>query len=343
MRWVSAFCAGICISATSVMISAFSPALADDYFKGKRISIIVGSGPGGFDYYARLLAHHMGRHIPGKPTIIVQNMPGAGGLLAANHIYNIAAKDGTAIGYVTQNLGVEEALKTDGVRYKTAKLKWIGRISKSTNLTVMWHTSRVKTIKDAMTIKSNLASTGAMSPTTMYPTLVAKVLGAKFNVIKGFKSAVDASLAMERGEVEGTTVAWNTLKTQKPQWLSDKKVNVIVQYALARHSELQDVPTIIDLGRNAKERELLSVFMSGDVIGRSFMLPPEVPNEFVKILRGAFQETLKDPRFLDEIKQANAEFDSPLPGNTLQKMIEKSLQMPEAVLAQAKALRDGMQ
>jgi tripartite-type tricarboxylate transporter receptor subunit TctC len=285
----------------------------------------------------------MGRHIPGNPTIIVQNMPGAGGLLAANYVYNIAPKDGTAIGYVTQNLGVEEVLKTDGVRYKTGKFQWIGRVSKSINLTVMWHTSPVKTIKDAMSIKTNLASTGALSPTTMYPMLLVKVLGAKFNVIKGFTSAVDATLAMERGEVDGTTVAWNTLKTQKPQWLADKQTNVIVQYALARHSELQDVPTIIDLGRTPKEKELLAVFMSGDVIGRSFMLPPGVPAEHVKTLRDAFQETLKDEKFLDEIKHANAEFDLPLAGDELQKMIESSLQVPEAVLVQARELRDGMQ
>lgn len=340
MRLATICSLGIVLGVASLVSGA--PAQAEDFYKGKRISIVVGSGPGGFDYYGRVLARHMGRHIPGEPTIIVQNMPGAGGLLAANHVYNIAAKDGTVIGYVTQNLGVEEALKTEGVRYKTEKFHWIGRISKSVNLTVTWHTSPVKTIEDAMKTASALGSTGALSPTTMYPTLVATVLGAKFKVIKGFTSAVDASLAMERGEVDGTTVAWNTLKTQKPHWIAEKRVNVVVQYALSRHSELPDVPTIIDLARNAEEKELLSVFMSGDAIGRSFMLPAEVPAEQVKTLRQAFRATLKDPEFLAEIKKANAEFDSPLGGEELQALIEKSMRVPAPVLAKARALRDSM-
>jgi tripartite-type tricarboxylate transporter receptor subunit TctC len=311
---------------------------ANSFFRGKSIAMVIGFGPGASnDFYGRLVARHLGKHIPGTPTIVPQNMPGAGSFKAANYLFHVAPKDGTAIGIVTQTLATEEALGASGIKFKSAEFTWLGRVTSDSVVTFMWETSKIKTIADAMKQEAPIGATGVSSTVTIYPLVLNAIVGTKLKVVLGYQSSTAAMLAMEKGEVEGASTGWGTMKITKQEWLRDKKVNIIVQYGPERHPDLPDVPTAVELGKTDEDRQVLGLYANDASIGKSILAPPKVPADRTTVLRAAFDAMVKDPEFLDEVKQANAEFD-PLSGEKLQAVVEKAAQTPESVRARARAI-----
>lgn len=314
---------------------------AEPFFRGKTINVYIGFAPGGsYDYFGRLLARHYGTHVPGHPTVIAQSMPGAGSFKAANFIYSVAPKDGTAIGIATQTIALEEALGTPGVMYKSAEFNWIGRATAIVEVTLTWQTSKTKTIEDAKLYETPVAGTGSGSPSEGYPKLLNGVIGTKFKVITGYPGSTDGMLATERGEVDGALTSWNTLRISKQDWLQNKKINLLVQYTLERESDLASIPTIVELGKSDLDRQVLSFYASGAAVGRSFMAPPGLPADRVKMLRTAFDDMLKDREFLDEIDKAKAEF-KPLSGEKLQELIASAANAPKEVIDKTRAYIQG--
>ena len=231
----------------------------EQFYKGKSIDMIIGYPPAGSnDVYARLVARHLGKHIPGNPIIVPKNMPGAGSFIALTHMSNIAPKDGTSIGIGAPTSALDEKLGTQGVRFKTAEFNWIGRVDSLVNMVFLWHTSPVKTFADAQKMESKLSGTGVGSTVSVYPLVTNNVLGTKFKLIMGYKGSAEAQLAVERGEVEGHSTSWTAVKVGHPDWYPTKKISIIVQYALKRHPELPDVPTAVELARNDEERAILA-------------------------------------------------------------------------------------
>ena len=227
-----------------------------DFYQGRNVTIVVGSGPGSFDLFARVLARHLGRFIAGNPNVIVQNMPSGGSLKAANYVFNVAPKDGTVLGYVTQNIFIEEALGTPGVEYVTRKFNWIGHLSSTANVTLTPKDSPVKTIEHAKTREVILSATGGVSPLSTDPILSNRIVGTKFKVINGYTDSVSAILALERGEVEGTTLSRSTLLSVRPDWDRDKKMNYLIQYAATRHPGFPDTPTILELAATEQQKNV---------------------------------------------------------------------------------------
>ena len=227
----------------------------EQFYAGKNIDFVIGYPPGGSnDTLGRLVARHIGKHIPGKPNVIPKNMPGAGSFLAVNTVFNVSPKDGSVIGIGAPTMPLDERLGTQGVRFKTAELNWIGRTDSLINMVFMWKTSPVQTIADALKTESTLSGTGVGSTVSIYPTALNNVIGTKFKLVMGYKGSNEAMLAVERGEVEGHSTSWTALKVAHPDWVRDKTVSILVQFSLKRHPELPDVPTAVDLARNDEER-----------------------------------------------------------------------------------------
>ena len=276
----------------------------EGFYRGRTIDLVVGYPPGGSnDLYARSLANRMGAHIPGNPSIVVRNMPGAGSFLAANHIYGNAPKDGTTIGIVSPTVALDEKLGTAGVRFKTAEFNWIGRVNSLVNVIFMWNRSGVQSIDQAKQVEATLAGTGAGSAVSVYPTVLNNVVGTKFKLVMGYRGSNEAMLAVERGEAEGHCTGWDTLQTTHADWLASKDAKVIVQFALKRHADLPDVPTALELARGEDDKQVLGAVMNATEVGTSFFTTPGVPRERVEALRKAFDETLADKAFLDDLKQ----------------------------------------
>ena len=319
---------GLC----AALIPAVSFAQAPDFYKGRTVSIYIGFSPGGtYDLFGRLVARHIGKHIPGNPTIVAQSMPGAGSFTLANWMYRIAPKDGTAMGIVAQTMAIEEMLKTPGVNYKAAEFNWIGRATSNVEITLVSSNAKAKTVEDAKTIETTLASTGAGSPGEGYPKLMNGTIGTKFKLVGPYPGSTDGLLAMERGETDGAFTSWNTLNVTKHDWLEQKKVNVLVQYALERLPDMKDVPTMVELAKTPEDKELFAFYVSGGEVGRSFLAPPGVPAERIAILRKAFDDTMKDPELLAEIEKAKLDF-VPGTGAQLQKLIaETAAVRPEVI------------
>jgi tripartite-type tricarboxylate transporter receptor subunit TctC len=322
------------------LLSAISPALAQDegIFARKTITIYVGNTAGGtYDLYARLASRHLSRFLPGKPGIVVENMPGAGSLRAANFIAGVAPKDGTALGIVTENVAIEQALLNPAVQYDASKFTWIGRIGPSNAIHAMWHTSKVQSIEDAKKYESTLAGTGAGNLAEIIPLLLNAVLKTKFKLVRGYPAANEALLAMERGEVEGASANWTTIKVQKKEWLTDRKVKIILQDLPTRGPDLQDTPALGELGDTPDDKQLTGLYASVGAIGRSFFGPSGIPAANAAALRDGYIAMTKDPEFLADAQKISAEL-APAPGADLQKAVETTLTVPEHVRQRARAI-----
>jgi tripartite-type tricarboxylate transporter receptor subunit TctC len=314
---------------------------AEQFYRNKTIQLYIGFAPGGsYDYYGRMVARFLGKHVPGNPTIVAQNMPGAGSFQAANFLYNAAPKDGTAMGIVTQTLALEEALHTPGVQYKSAEFTWIGRMTAILEVTLTWKTSKAKTIEDAMRYEIPVGATGSGSPSEGYPKLLNALAGTKFKIISGYPGSTQAMMAVERGEVDGALTSWNTLKRTKQDWLANRDINVLVQYALARHPDLPDVPTIVELGKTPTDKQALAFYASGAAVGRSLLATPGIPADRVKLLRAGFDAMLKDAEFLAEIEKTKLEF-QPASGDEAQKLIRDTASAPRAIIERTQAILRG--
>ena len=331
--------ARIAATATAVAIAA-TQAFAQtpqQFYKGKSIELAIGYPPAGSnDFYARLLARHLGKHIPGNPNIVPQNRPGAGSFLALGYMANVAPKDGSVIAIGAPTAPLDEKLGTQGVRFKTAEFNWIGRIDSLINIVFTWHTSPVKTVEDAFKTEAKLSGTGVGSTVSIYPTVMNRVLGTKFKLIMGYKGSNDAQLAVERGEVEGHSTSWTAVKVAHQDWRPDKKINILVQFSIKKHPELQDVPTVVELARNDEDRQVLSAVVNAAEIGTSFFTSPNVPMDRVDVLRRAFDATMKDPEFLAEAQKTQLSI-GPLAGEELQKLVADVAAISPGILEKVRA------
>lgn len=310
----------------------------ESFYRGKTITIIIGYATGGApDVFARLVARHIGNYVPGNPSVIARNMPGAGSILAANYIFNIAPKDGTILGLVAPTIPLEETLGSSASKYKALGFYWIGRLATNPNITFIMNTSQVKTISDAFDKVAVLSATGRSSTNAIYPTVLNNVLGTKFKIVTGYEGSAAAMLAMERGEVDGHSATYDGLKNQHEDWVRTKKVNIVVQYLLKRHRDLPDVPTSAELARAPEQAKILRAVSSASEIGKFLLTTPKVPAERVAALRAAFDAMARDPDYLAEAEQLRIELD-PLPGIELQKIVGEVQSLPADIVEKVKPM-----
>ena len=332
--------------AAALLIAA--PAAADevaDFYKGKNIHIAIGYGPGGgYDTYTRLVARHIGKHIPGNPTMVVQQMPGAGSRLAANWLYNVAPKDGTALAVIGENSALDQALKAEGIKFDVAKFQWIGNPISDTNITfVMTHTG-LATMDDVLK-KGGLicGGTGASSPSILQPTILNNMMNANVKIVSGYPGGGDVNLAMERNEVNcrGSN-QWASTKATTRQWVEEKKINILVQFAIKKDPTIsqyqgRDVPSIVELATNDTDKKAVIALVAGAVFGRPIIAPPETPAVRVAALRKAFDDTMKDPAFVEEAAKAKMDL-NPVIGADLQKLAADSTAISDAVVKRVEQL-----
>ena len=317
-------------------------AAAAEFCAGKTLEIIVPSGAGAdsYDSLSRLIARHIGPHLPGNPNVIVENMPGAGGIRAANQLYNVAARDGTVIGMADESIYQNQLFKIPALKADVTKMNWIGRIISNNAVLFAWHSAAVKTIDDAYTKPLIVCSTGSASQLRW--TMLKRLLGLKLNLVTGYKGTGEGLVAMERGEVEALSMPWTVFRVIRAAWLRDKKVNVLLQTGLEKAPDLQNVPRLVDLAHNNEQRQILELFSQPEKVGRSLTAPPGVPAERVAQLRAAFAATLKDPSFVADAARMRIAL-SPLPGEQLQVIIQKSFDYSPAIVAKAEALTQNVE
>jgi tripartite-type tricarboxylate transporter receptor subunit TctC len=300
---------------------------ATDFFAGKQLSVLIGTtAGGGYDLYARVLARHMGRHLPGQPTLIAKNSPGAGGLTLANYLYNRAPADGTEIATVQNGLPFERLFQTLSSEGKNAlfdatQFGWIGSITQSAYVTVTWHTAPVKTLADAMTREAVLGASATSSDSYVLAMLANRLLGTKFKVVHGYPGAAEVDLAVENGEVQGEAGKdWSTLTTTRPQWIKDGKINILVQMGMSAHADLGRVPMAIDLAKSAEDRQVMEIVFAKFGMSRPFFAPPGISQARLSMLRRAFSGTMTDPAFRAEAQKLGMEV-NPVRGEDVEALV----------------------
>ncbi len=309
------------------------------FYRGKQITMLVASGAGGgYDTYARALARHMTRHIPGNPVIVPKNVPGAGGLIATNTLYNSSAPDGLTFAALTNGVAMDPLFGETAGRFDALKLNWIGSIGKLENICVTWQGSPITRIEQAKTREVAVSASGATGNSAIMPKIVNQFLGTKFKVIGGYAEGSGVTLALERGEVDGVCgLSYSTLKTMKPDWFRDRKLNIILQIGLKKLRDLPDVPNAIDLVNDPESKKILELILIRQEMGRPFAVPPGVPSDRVAILRQAFDETLKDPAFLADAAKLQMEID-PLTGSEIQNLLKTAYSAPKPIVQRAAQL-----
>jgi tripartite-type tricarboxylate transporter receptor subunit TctC len=336
---------GAALSSVVLFLAAGHASRADsvaDFYHGKTISLIVGTSAGNdYDYRGRLIARYIGKHIPGEPAVVPRNMPGGGGVQAANWMATIAPRDGTTVHMIMQNMMVSQAIAAPGVEFDTRKFIWLGNTTSTPNVINSWYTTGIKTIDDVrkrqLVVGAPVGTAGAL-----YPALLNEFAGTKFKVVTGYPGGNEVNLAMERGEVDGRgSNSWASWKSTKPDWLRDKKINILVQIGLKRASDLPDVPLMFELARNPADQPLLKFLSADTALSRSLITTPDVPPERVEALRRAFDATLKDPDFLAEAEKAKMDL-SPSTGEESQKIADSIVNAPAAIIDQAKKIMDSM-
>jgi tripartite-type tricarboxylate transporter receptor subunit TctC len=299
------------------------------------ITLYIGYGPGGgYDLYCRLFAAHLGRHLPGNPAVVPRNEPGAGSFKLANELYNVLPRDGTALGMIGEVLVINQVLGDPAVKFDAGKFNWIGRFADSDPVLVTRPDSGVATVKDALAREVIIGIPGAGSATAVINGAVNNLLGTKFKMISGYDGRAHIKLAVERGEVQGSS---STLWRVDKQWIRDNHLNVVFQVSLDAAPDLPGVPTVVSLARNEEERQLLGFFAAYTLIGRSILTPPGVPPERVAALRAAFDATVADPAFIADAKKQNLDL-AVLPGARLQALVGKAASLSGPLRAKAKLL-----
>jgi tripartite-type tricarboxylate transporter receptor subunit TctC len=310
-------------------------ALADFYGKNK-ITIAVGFSPGGnYDLYARVIARHMGRAIPGGPDIIVQNMPGAGSRVLANALYGRGPFDGTMIGVPNQGIPTDQALGEQGVQFDVAKFFWIGSPNQEVNVAWTWHTSKLRTLDDARRIEGVMGSSGPGSPTYVYPRVMNMLLGTRFKVVSGYPGSNELDHAIEKGEVDGRgAVSWAALKVTN-DWPRQGKVNLLVQIGLKKAPDLPDLPLLHELATTPEDRQVLEFLSLAPALGRPFFMPPRTPEDRVAAVRKAFDATMKDAAFLADAERSRLDV-SPLAWREMEEIVNRTLNAPRSVVERAR-------
>lgn len=329
-------CAGLAFAA---VCGAAQPAAADavsDFYRGKTITVLIGVGVGGeYDLHARLVSRHLGKHIPGNPTVVPQNMTGAGGLVMANYLYEVAARDGTYVGMLGNNFPAQQAVGGKGIKFDAAKFGWIGSISPTVETMATWKTTGVRTIAEARQKEVIAGATGRGAITFTFPTMLNELAGTRFKIVTGYQGGNAVNLAMERGEVGARNNTWSSWKVTKRAWLDNKDINILIQ-AGPKAADLA-APTIEEVLGNDDDRKVAALIVSGTRLGRPLATPPNVPAERLKALREAFLAVMKDPEFRKEAVASNVDVD-PVTGVEMQKVVEQVLATPQALKERARKL-----
>jgi tripartite-type tricarboxylate transporter receptor subunit TctC len=332
--------AKVVVLAAALVVAGGGSGSAQSDFGGKTIRLYIGTGPGGgYDTYGRLVARHIGRHIPGNPVLVPQNMPGASSLTLTNFLFNTAPRDGTAIGMINQAMPTEQYLDIGNTNYDSKRFNWIGRVSSAVEMAIVWHTVPVNTIDDVRRRETLMGGTGPTSSTVFVPYLLDNLAGTKFKVVTGFNGTTEIALAMERGEVEGSATPLESLTSYRADWVRDRKIRILVQYTAARDAEMPDVPAMVELGRSEEARQILGFYASAADIGRSIVAPPAMPAQAVATLRRAFDQMLADPVFREDGKRSGIPL-KPMAGERLQGLIAQVGSFPPILLEKARQARE---
>ncbi len=326
----------------AAMVAAPSASQAqapDEFYKGKTLTIITSTGAGGpYDLVARILAKYLARNLPGKPTTVIQNMPGGGHVLATNYIYNQAAMDGSAIATVANSIPMHQLIDGKGVRYDARRINWIGSTGISNLVTVAWRSSGVKTTDDVLKRELIIGATGTGSGTFLYPAVMNAILGTKFKLVMGYKATTEIDLAMERGEVAGRSGGSIAgMMQEHPGWFTDSKVVILSQVGAARDPLAPDAPLMEELGRTPEERAILRLVSSPVALGRPFLTGPGVPAERVEMLRRAFDASMKDAAFLAEAEKAQLDL-NPLTGEQVTRIVQDSFATPPDLIDKIRSI-----
>lgn len=327
-RWVIAALAAL------GSIAAVHAGPVEDFYRGKNVTMYIGySAGGGYDVYARMLARHLGAHIPGKPNIIAQNMPGAGSLKVATYLSEVAPRDGTAFGTFARGMPLYPMLFTPD--FDATKLGYVGSITSDTSVCITWGASRIHSWDDLMTRPSVFGGEGKGSDPDLFATLLKEVFNTQVRLVSGYPGTADITLAMERGEIDGLCgISYSTLKSVHADWLAGHKISIIVQAALQKDPALPDVPSMLDLATETSQKQIVALAVAPQAMARPFVVPPTVPSDRLAALRKAFDETMTDPEFLADAANLNLDV-NPMSGAEIGAMVERLYQTPRDVIAKA--------
>jgi tripartite-type tricarboxylate transporter receptor subunit TctC len=324
-----------------LLLSAAPPAAAQpgpNALAGKTFRMIIGFGVGGgYDLWARAVAQHMGKHLPGNPTIVPQNMPAGGSLAAANYLYEVAPKDGTVLGLIGRDAPLGPITGVSGARFDPTKMSWLGTPTKETNICIAYHTAPVKTVQDLYDKELVMGDVGPGSGTHAYPKALAALLGMKFKLVSGYPSSADIFLAMERGEVQGVCESLDSVRSRRPDWIATRQVSLLFQGAPQANPDLKGVRLARDLARNDEERRAIDFLYAGQGIGRPFAAPPSLSPDVLKMLRDAFDATMRDGDFVADVKKQKFDLD-PENGESLAGLINKIYATPKPIVDKVTAL-----
>jgi tripartite-type tricarboxylate transporter receptor subunit TctC len=316
-------------------------AQADDFYAGKTINIYIGTGegPGALSAYPRAMSQIIGKYIPGHPTIVIRNMPGAGGIKAANFIYSIAPQDGTVWGFITRGFVRAPLLGTPQAEFDPTRYHWIGTPSQETSVAAVWAAgTKVRTMQDATQEEVVFGGTSLATDTGLFPSVLNKLIGTKFKVVVGYKSSTDVDIAMERGEAQGKVWTWASLKSGRTAtWVAEKKIYLLGQFGLERAKDLPGVPLALDFAKTPEDRQVMELVFAPIALGYPSFMGPGVPKERVEIMRRAFDQTMRDPEFASLMKQQNLVLD-PATGEDLQAIVARMYRMPPPVVERARTL-----
>jgi tripartite-type tricarboxylate transporter receptor subunit TctC len=331
------FCLALFISLASITLTAGIPARADEpFYRGKTITLLIPIGPGGaYDTYARLVARHLNRHLPGNPTIVPRNMPGAGGGVASSYLYNVAPRDGTTLIVITSTFAIDQLLHNSQVKYDGRRMPAIGRLLDTRSVLFFWHQSAIKTVRDLFTTPSTIAASTLNEVPAVRLRLMNRLLGTQMRLIPGYPSAKDFVLASERGETDGGATTFIGLRQLFASDLSERRLNIVLQFGADRDPALPDVPSLVELTRDTEAQQIFRFLVSGDDIGRSLLTTPDVPTAQLNQLRAAFGEMIKDPDFLAEAQRLNLPL-APKSGEELQQIITDTFKVSPQSLATIK-------
>src|SRR5262245_2724640 len=318
-------------------LSPMAQAQAQDpaaFYKGKSLDLYIGySAGGGYDVYARALARHMGRFIPGNPTIVPKNMPGAGSLVLANWLYNVAPKDGTAFGIIGRGTGFDPLLGSTKAQFDATKFNWLGSMNDEVSVCVAWHTTGITTLEQVKQRELTVGGSGPAADTDQFPKVLNATIGTKFKIVTGYPGGNDVDLAMERGEVMGRCGwSWSSVIATHESWIDDKKINVLVQLSLKKHPDLPNVPLIMDFAKTDDEKQIFKLVFARQPMGRPFLAPPGMPAERVEALRKAFMDTLNDKEFRAEADRMKLEI-NPVSGDAVQAIVQEVNRTPKRIAA----------
>jgi tripartite-type tricarboxylate transporter receptor subunit TctC len=335
-----AWARGVAGAAFALLPAAFAHAQSPaEFYKGRNVDFYIGYSAGGaYDLYARVLARHLGKHIPGNPTITPKNMEGAGSLRLANWLYNVGPKNGTALGTIGRGTAFDPLLGSKGAQFQADKFTWIGSANNEVSVCVARRTSGITRFEDVFEREQIVGGTGQAADTDQFPRILNGVLGTKFKIVSGYPGGNDITLAMERGEVQGRCGwSWSSVLSTHKRWIDDKLINVLVQLSLNKHPDLPNVPLVMDFAKGADQQQMFKLIFARQVMGRPYLAPPSVPKDRADALRNAFARTMQDPEFLADAEKSQLEI-TPVTGEEIDKLVRDLYQTPKALAAQAAEL-----